>query len=203
MHGILGFRIIKILLFIFPFLLIACTKNDERSSIDINQLKIKTFIPFKNFLTEVRKAEYERYSKLTGSKVSNEDEFLKMRNHLVTMYEGVEVNNSFVMDSVMFIDCININSQPGLKTEDGKYLSIAQTPPAIRIRDDQDTLEAKFVSPMVDKEKKDAFGNVMYCEEGFIPMRRITLEEMIRFRTLDDFFNKGGIKGYKGLPDKE
>ena len=31
----------------------------------------------------------------------------------------------------------------------------------------------------------------MYCPQGFIPMRRLTLEEMTHFKTLNDFFRKG------------
>jgi Neprosin len=36
----------------------------------------------------------------------------------------------------------------------------------------------------------DALGNSIMCEDGTIPMRRITLEELTRFQTLDQFFQK-------------
>jgi hypothetical protein len=43
---------------------------------------------------------------------------------------------------------------------------------------------------------------VQYCEQGFIPMRRITLDELVRYETLADFFNKYGKAGQKGVPER-
>ena len=188
------------ILILLPVLFMNCVKKQEEP-VDITQLKIKKFIPFEQFIANMQKAEYRDYTKMPGSKVLNEEEFLKMKNHITEMYEGVKVKNSFVMDSVMFIDCIDINTQPSLKRGEGKYQSISEAPPAINVQDNLDTTDAMPIKPMLDKEKKDAFGNVMFCDQGFIPMRRVTLEEMIRFKTLDDFFNKAGQKGYKGLQD--
>src|SRR5262249_35311749 len=37
----------------------------------------------------------------------------------------------------------------------------------------------------------DAFGHERYCAKETIPMRRLTLVELTRFRTLNDFFAKG------------
>jgi hypothetical protein len=34
-------------------------------------------------------------------------------------------------------------------------------------------------------------------------MRRITLDELVRYETLNDFFNKYGKAGEKGLPEPE
>ena len=36
----------------------------------------------------------------------------------------------------------------------------------------------------------DPFGNKISCDTGSIPMRRLTLENLSRFRTLQDFFSK-------------
>ena len=40
-------------------------------------------------------------------------------------------------------------------------------------------------------DRKDFNGNVMHCPPGTIPMRRVTLEDLSRFETLNDFFRKG------------
>lgn len=194
------FSVIKIsILFVLPIVLMSC--DQRQKPIDITQLKIIKYIPFDQFIADIQKAEYKDYVKMPGSKVLNEDEFQRMKNHIITLYEGVKVKNSFVMDSVMFVDCIDINTQPGLRLGKGKYATLQQPPPAITVKNGSDTSKALPVKPMLDKEKKDQFGNTMFCEQGFIPMRRITLKEITRFKTLDDFFNKAGRKGYKGIPD--
>ncbi len=59
------------------------------------------------------------------------------------------------------------------------------------------------VAPMLNEKKKDRFGNKQYCEQGFIPMRRITLDDLVRYETLGDFFNKYGKAGEKGDPQPQ
>lgn len=188
------------ILFFLPVLFTNCSQEQEEP-LDIAQLEIKKFVPFEQFILNTQKAEYKNYTELPGSKVLNEEEFLRMKDYILKKYKGVNVKNSFVMDSVMFVDCIDINTQPGLRQDDGKYLSIAESPPVIDVNDYSDTTDAIHVKPMLDREKKDAFGNVMFCEEGFIPMRRTTLGEVTRYKTLDDFLSKAGKTGYKGLQD--
>jgi hypothetical protein len=40
------------------------------------------------------------------------------------------------------------------------------------------------------EDQVDQFGNSTQCEEHTIPMRRVTLEELSRFQTLEEFFQK-------------
>jgi hypothetical protein len=53
---------------------------------------------------------------------------------------------------------------------------------------------------MLSQKRKDAFGNAQYCAPGYIPMRRVTLDDLVRYQTLDDFFNKYGRAGERGDP---
>lgn len=188
------------ILIVLTVVLISCDQQKEKP-IDVTQIKIAKYIPFDQFLVDTQKAEYEDYVKIPGSKVLNKDEFQRMKKHIVGLYEGVKVKNSFVIDGVMFVDCIDVNTQPGLRSGPGDYATLQQPPPPISVKNEADTSKALPVEPMLDKKKKDQFGNTMFCEEGYIPLRRITLQEIIRFKTLDDFFNKAGRKGYKGIPD--
>ena len=36
--------------------------------------------------------------------------------------------------------------------------------------------------------RRDWHGNVMNCPEGTVPVRRVTLETLTRFETMNDFF---------------
>jgi hypothetical protein len=199
------FSLLKIIvLFFLLVFLFSCNKSREKEFANVNQLKIKSFTPFDQFISNTEKAEYKDYERLPGSRVMNEEEFLKMKNHIINLYKGVKVKNSFVMDSAMFIDCIDINTQPGLRIGEGKYQSIAEAPPAIIVRDTSaDSTKARPVKTMLGEGKRDGFGNVMFCDKGYIPMRRITLEEITRFKTLNDFFNKAGVSGSKGIPENQ
>ena len=104
------------------------------------------------------------------------------------------------MNSVGYVDCIDINTQPGIR-RNGQKRSIETPPPPIIVKDTNEVQEkAQFVKPMLSAKKKDRFGNVTYCEKGFIPMRRITLDELTRYKTLGDFLNKYGKAGKSGGP---
>jgi hypothetical protein len=139
------------------------------------------FVPFKSFLESTKAAQ-----KGTGS-------FEEMRQHILTMYRDVEVAHSFVLSSSHF-DCVPIGQQPtvtafGIKT-------IAQAPPQSLLAKSSAAAGATGNRPEaatqpVDQKKSDQFGNSIGCEQGSIPMRRITLEEMTRYSTLREFFQKG------------
>lgn len=162
----------------------------------------REFMTHEQFLASTQKATYADYAKRAGAKVANEKEFLRMKAHVLSMYEGVVVKNSFVMDANGHIDCIDAKSQPSLR-QDGKQLTIQTPPNAVPVEERAQERKAEGVQPMLSPEKKDRFGNVMYCESGFIPLRRITLDELTRFATLEDFFNKFGKAGTSGLPRKK
>jgi hypothetical protein len=49
---------------------------------------------------------------------------------------------------------------------------------------------ARAVQPQGQLGLTDKFGNKVACAEGTIPMRRITLEELTRFTTLQQFFRR-------------
>lgn len=193
-----------ILIFSFLFLITTvitisnCTQNDMPV---IKEFAEPTeFIQFKLFFVDVQIATLDDYSKKAGTRVSTEKEFNRMKNHILSLYEGVKVKNSFVMNSVGHVDCIDIKTQSGLK-QNGQKLSIETPPPPIIVKDiDEDRQKAQFVKPMLSAKKKDRFGNVMYCEKGFIPMRRITLDELTRYKTLGGFLNKYGKAGKSGGP---
>lgn len=167
---------------------------------------MQKFTPFAEFHKEIETARYENYAKKNDTKVKNAAEFEVMKKHVVSMYVGVKVKNSFALGERDHIDCIDAETQPGLR-QGGKQRTLAKAPPPKIAREksdkgsDKDSARSgESVEPMLSAQKKDVFGNVQYCEVGFIPMRRITLDELVRYETLRDFFSKYGTAGEKGLP---
>jgi len=166
------------------------------------QKEPKEFMSHEQFIASTQKATYADYTKKAGTKVANEKEFLRMKAHVLSMYEGVVVRNSFVMEMNGHVDCIDAKSQPSLR-RGGKQLTIQTPPNAVPVEERPQERKGEAVQPMLSPEKKDRFGNVMYCESGSIPLRRITLDELTRFATLEDFFNKFGKAGTSGLPQRK
>lgn len=160
------------------------------------------FISYAQFVADTQKAKFEDYARRPGGKVLNEKEFQKMQKHIASLYEGVVVKNSFIMENNGHVDCIDIKSQPGLR-QGGKRLTVQKPPKAIVVQEEGEDQKEQPVQPMLAKEKKDPFGNVMFCENNFIPMRRVTLDELTRFRTLEDFFNKYGKAGATGISEAQ
>jgi hypothetical protein len=174
----------------------------SQPAIQEGQTGSRAFMSHEQFIASTQKATFADYAKRPGAKVANEKEFLKMKNHVLSMYEGVVVKNSFVMDTNGYVDCIDAKTQPSLR-RGGKQLTIEKPPPnAVAVEERPQERKAQAVEPMLSREKKDRFGNVMFCESGFIPLRRITLDELTRFATLEDFFNKFGKAGTSGLPTR-
>lgn len=163
---------------------------------------VETFTSYEKFVSDSQRAEYKDFARREGTKVKSAAEFEKMKAHLLSMYEGVKVKNSFVLGENDYVDCVDISTQPGLR-QDGKRQTLAK-PPAPKIAKEEEEVPesaGKAVEPMLGKQKKDPFGNAQYCEQGFIPMRRVTLDELVRYQTLADFFSKYGKAGEKGVPE--
>ncbi len=114
-----------------------------------------------------------------------------MRQHLLRLYDGVSVRHSFLQDSQTF-DCIPVDQQPAVRLQGLK--SIAAAPSAAPATTDAPTAKGgprALPASQQSKAEFDAFGNAQRCDTGTIPMRRITLQEMSRFETLQKFFEKG------------
>jgi hypothetical protein len=113
-----------------------------------------------------------------------------MRQHLLGLYEGVSVKHSYALNGQTF-DCMPINQQPSVRQLGIK--TIAAPPPKapastpVTGSSSLGAVEASQQSPTA----VDAFGNTQRCEAGSFPMRRITLQEISRFKTLQEFFQKG------------
>src|ERR1700674_2303964 len=111
-----------------------------------------------------------------------------MRRHILTMYQGVEVNHSFMLGSQHF-DCVPIDQQPTVRL---LGLKVASPPPdsALPSAPARNGATPSDCPQLGADEKFDQFGNSTRCENSTIPMRRTAFEEMSRFENLQQFFAK-------------
>jgi hypothetical protein len=157
------------------------------------------FVPFRNFIDQTITANASDYLGQPSSKVKDDAAFEEMRQHILNTYRDVDVSHSFVVDSAYY-DCVPTMQQPAVR----KYgISKIATPPQSTLNNSTDD-EAGTIghATLLDSEKPfDAFGNSTHCEDGTIPMRRITLETMSHFQNLQQFFQKSSkeqVPGQKG-----
>jgi hypothetical protein len=151
------------------------------------------FVPFNRFLGSAKAATARALMSRADSRVKDTAAFEEMRQHILTMYQDVEVAHSFVLGSVHF-DCVPVTQQPA-----ARILGIQGAPPppqsllAPRSTPNDTTADgsASLTAHLDVAVQLDEFGNQIGCEQDTIPMRRLNLEEMTRFPTLRDFFAKG------------
>ena len=144
--------------------------------------------PFQDFIAGVRAAN--------AGALQDAGAFEEMRQHILTMYQGVEVTHSFVLDAHPF-DCVPIEQQPSVRLLG--LASIASPPPAaIPSADGAVDGIVSLQSQLDEATALDPFGNPVRCETGSIPMRRITLEDMSRFATLRQYFQKSPDESVPG-----
>jgi neprosin-like protein len=165
------------------------------------------FITFDQFLSGIKAAKFADYARLPGAQVKDEQAFEEMRAHILRMYDGVKQVSSFVLDG-QYADCITIDSQPSVRQ---RGLTIETAPTGGTAAEKGGGVApgdgAKDSSSVLTLGLTDAFGNPISCADGTIPMQRITLERLVTFKTLQDFFAKspdglGSVPpGEKDVPD--
>jgi hypothetical protein len=157
-----------------------------------SQSEPATFVSFDEFVKGVSAASFESYSLRKDAGVKGVENFEAMRRHVLSMYEGVTVAHSFFVDGQYF-DCIPIEQQPSVRRLGLEQVVLAPLAPPAELADKARTpgeAGAQGLPSPLTLGLVDPFGNAVSCEEGTIPMRRITLEETSRFETLEKFFHK-------------
>ena len=120
----------------------------------------------------------------------DEAAFEEMRRHLLKLYEGVQVSHSF-FEAGHYVDCVPISQQPSLK---GRGEQAAKAPPRPTSPSRPPKGETGSAAPGKTQtldlrltRKNDSFGHRTACPARTIPMRRVTLEDMVHFATLSEF----------------
>lgn len=151
------------------------------------------FISFSQYLDSTRVATFKDYS---STNVSNDEAFNEIKKHIFTMYGGItdpKSVKSYIRDED-YIDCLPYLQQPTihvlkLTAEDLKPPPESKPDPVFPKHTSNDPKDAPLTVP---EGSKDVHGNVMKCDKGWVPIRRLSLERITRFRDLGDFMDKPG-----------
>jgi hypothetical protein len=140
-------------------------------------------VPFTSFLSGLSNARAAEFIGRPGAAVQDEAAFEEIRNHLLRVYDGQDVRNSFLQDAQTF-DCISLAEQPAKRLQG--LTSFAAPPPF--------SPQAAFGRPATPADggvglPADAAN--LACPNGSFAMPRMTLDQIGHFGSLQAFFDKG------------
>jgi hypothetical protein len=191
----IGFRrywpVVAITLALLPALL-----NGSPDAEAIAQVpKTGTFVTFDAHVKHLQEAKFEHYQGKPGVRVAHATAFNEMRTHLHNLYKNLKPTHSFVSHDGHHVDVIPIDKQPSLQHPLLRNHKVQHAPPALRPTPKakagpKHPTTSKSVAAHLTKGKKDAHGHEMFAPQGSIPLRRVTLAEMTKFRTLKDYLKK-------------
>ena len=146
-------------------------------------------MPFSEFVNSLSAEPADAYVGRPGTAVKTPAAFEEMRHHLLNLYSGVSVAHSFVSGERIF-DCIPIEDQPGVRLRKLRTGTEPPPSPPAGVSGEGHESGSPSVAEVQDAGGRDALGNAQQCEDGTIPVRRLTLEELTRFATLKDYLAK-------------
>ncbi len=164
------------------------------------------FVPFADFIKQTAGAKADE-PRLASARLADAHAFGQMRAHILSLYQGVRATHSFMGEDGSFVDCIPIEQQPSLRQGPaaGSRVASAPTPAGLPMpSSERGAGTSAALSPHLERGNHDQFGNERYCPPGTIPMRRITLEELARFGSLEDYFRKAPlVKGHPRITARD
>jgi hypothetical protein len=120
-------------------------------------------------------------------RVKNADERRRMEQYIADYYRPLKIVQSLKVPWGEQIDCVDMYTQPALQRKGMENHKIqlrpSQIPRALR--------EGKTALPIgaeIPGQEYLKIGGP--CPEGSIPIRRLTIDTLVRFQTLEDFFKK-------------
>lgn len=145
------------------------------------------FLSFNEFVKSLKKRHVRRSLSVMSNRSASDSQIEIMREYLVQQYKKLDAKNSFMDEEGQIWDCIPVELQ--LPSKDAKKLSIKSG--IVYPGDPDEVADGLPFDSILSKDKKDVYGNTMYCPEEYVPMRRITIEELAGYDNLESFFSKG------------
>jgi hypothetical protein len=145
-------------------------------------------LPNAAFREIVQAASFDQYRLDPRVRVASPDAFLEMQSYVAARYDGVDVEHTFEDPAGRVFDCVPVEQQPSLR---GTRAPVAQAPdisPVLQGRPPDTAVPP--LSRELANPRRDRHGNEMLAPPGTIPMRRLTLDEVSRFKDLTEFFQK-------------
>jgi hypothetical protein len=131
--------------------------------------------PFKAFLARTAAARHEQYPEVTATELE------RMKAYIRDYYEGVRPTSSYADAGGHAVDCVPFEQQPTARAAIAAGHKLPTAPPLLSLPGG---------THRVEHEK--AHGP---CAPGSIALPRITLEQLVRAGTLENFFRKGPAPG--------
>lgn len=138
------------------------------------------------FKASLKDAHLASFRKDPRTRVRSEADFDAMKAHLRSLYDHVNAMSSFTDAAGQIFDCVPIDEQPSVKESGAAVAAPPSLAKHLGLPDEQEPAAADAGEPELDRH-----GNAMRCPPGFVPVRRITLDELTRFRSLEEYFSKG------------
>jgi len=151
---------------------------------------------FSDFYNSLISVKFDQFRANKDVKVVDETAFSEMREYLIEHYKGIEVLHSFVDYGDSIFDCIPVEQQPSIKKSGQKVLDAPDFPSDITTVSSEKNAKndkAFSIKAPLSEDYKDRFGNTMFCPPGTIPIRRITIKDLTRFKTLKNYFRKSPL----------
>jgi hypothetical protein len=162
------------------------THHDSRNSVQ----------PLSEFYEDLKRAEHEQFRSRTTTRVRSGPAFDEQKAHILALYDGVTAARSFVDAGGQIFDCVPFAQQPALRSTQLAAPPQPPTPPAppgLPLRPPDSAQIGRLDPAQVDRH-----GMSMSCPPGTVPIRRVTLDELTRFETLDHYLRKHGQPRNRG-----
>jgi hypothetical protein len=118
----------------------------------------------------------------------NKAELARMQGYLDQRYAREDVVHQFRSAAGDDIDCVRIEAQPALRGQGLKREAIQLAPATAPAGDAPAQLGAMSLQGMGNST--DATGKLQRCPEGSVPILRVTMKDLQRFNSLEEYFRK-------------
>lgn len=129
-----------------------------------------------------------------GVQVESAAAFEEMRRYVLEQHHGAAPVHSFELAGGEVIDCLASEQHPALAASGG---AMAEPPPIeafpghVAASPGLDAATTPELAPQFHPRLYDRAGRQMWCPAGTVPLLRLDVPRLARFRTLRDFLAKG------------
>ncbi|MEK8033492.1 neprosin family prolyl endopeptidase [Ideonella sp. DXS29W] len=140
-----------------------------------------------------------------GARVRDAAQFERMKTYLRTHYEGVVARHHFELSPGEVFDCVDMLTQPGARRHGLTAANWVSKPSLLPVEAPAAADEVAQEAAPQDRPQRDpgiflsaargevdAEGHAKACAKGTIPMKRLTLQRLAAFESLEHFRHKRG-----------
>ena len=163
--------------------------------------------PFDQFLTRTAAAQFETYQRILHASPAAADldvaalstEFEKMKKYVADLYQGVKPTKSFFDAARQTIDCIPFDQQPSVRAAKARGIPVKdRMPPPPQIGVGQQSQSSRGVDAPPPAQAPSP-PPASPCPPGSVLMKRVTLEDLVTFGTLENYFRKTPLEGSQAV----